>query len=68
MTEPNKGTKRMISIQINLSFPSDDSFEAQSVSIQSQKIVTASEMSTPTVGSGRKKGKGRRDMVVFSFV
>jgi len=58
----------MISIQVNLSFPSDGSFEAQSVSIHSQKIVTASDMSTPTGGSGRKKGSGIFDMIVFSFM
>ncbi len=58
----------MISSQVNLSLPSDGSFVAQSVSIQSQKIVTASDISTTGGGNGRKIGKGSRDMVLFSFM
>src|SRR6266849_745360 len=68
MTEPNNGgMKRMISSQTNLSFPSDGSFVAQSVSIQSQKIVTARDISKTGGGNGMKIGKGSRDMVLFSF-
>src|SRR5260370_42433637 len=68
MTEPNSGTKRMMRTQTNLSFPSDGSLEAQSVSIHSQKMVAARDISTAGTGNGRKMGKGRRNIVVFSLL